>query len=584
MKNKAAVLTKAGAQAQRPRRPELVAATPWLRSYPHDIGPAPDFPEKPLYALLDESAAKYGERPCIEFRDRTFSYTQIKTLSDRAAKGLQEAGFKPGMKLGLFLPNCPMFVVFYFAGLKAGGIIVNYNPLYVAEEVARQIVDSGTDYMVTLDLKVLLGTFSGMCERTSLQKIIVCSLSDQLPTLTGLLFRTLKRRDIAKIPSDSRYVRFDTILNNDGRCSTPSVDPKSDIAVLQYTGGTTGVPKGAALTHHNLYVNALQCKMWFHVADSPESRTVGILPLFHALAMTSVMNWSLAVGASMLLEPRFEAKKLLSLIHRRKPTILIGVPTLYTALMNQPDFGAYDLSSLKFCISGGAPLPLQVQVEFKQRTGVSIWEGYGLSEASPACCLNPVHLPYRPGSVGVPVPGTACQVVSIEDHKTAMHHLERGELCFRGPHIMKGYWQKPDATAEVLIDGWLHTGDVGYMDADGYVFITDRLKEMISTSGYKVYPRQVEDAIYQHPAVKECAVFGVDDAYRGQAIRAAISLKDDMTLSAEELDRFLEGKLSRIEKPRSYDFRTELPKSAVGKIQKKILVDEIKLKNKETIA
>jgi long-chain acyl-CoA synthetase len=582
MKNKAAVLTKAGVQAQKPRRPLHVAAMSWLRGYPPNIDPSPDFPEKPLYSLLDESAVKYGERPCVEFRGRTFSYDEIKTLSDRAAKGLQDSGFKPGMKLGLFLPNCPMFVVFFFAGLKAGGMIVNYNPLYVAEEVARQIVDSGTDYMVTLDLKVLLGTFSTMFERTSLQKIIVCSLADQLPTLTGLLFRTLKWREIAKIPGDSRYIHVDTMLGNDGSCSTPRVNPKSDIAVLQYTGGTTGVPKGAALTHHNLYTNALQCKMWFHMADSPESRTVGILPLFHALAMTSVMNWSLAVGASMLLEPRFEARKLLSLIHLRKPTILIGVPTLYTALMNQPDFSNYDLSSLKFCISGGAPLPLQVQEEFKSRTGVSIWEGYGLSEASPACCLNPVHLPYRPGSVGVPIPGTACHVVSIEDHKTVMQPLERGEICFRGPHIMKGYWQQPEATAEVIIDDWLHTGDVGYMDADGYVFITDRLKEMISTSGYKVYPRQVEDAIYQHPAVKECAVFGVDDAYRGQAIRAAISLKDDMTLSADELDRFLEGKLSRIEKPRSYDFRTELPKSAVGKIQKKILINEIKMKNKET--
>ena len=330
MKNKAAVLTKAGAQAQRPVQ---VAAMPWLRSYPPNIDTSPDFPEKPLYSLLDESADKYGERPCVEFRGRTFSYEEIKTLSDRAAKGLQDSGFKPGMKLGLFLPNCPMFVVFFFAGLKAGGTIVNYNPLYVAEEVARQIVDSGTDYMVTLDLKVLLGTFSTMFEQTSLQKIIVCSLADQLPTLTGLMFRTMKRRDIAKIPRDSRYIHVDTMLRNDGRCSTPKVNPKSDIAVLQYTGGTTGVPKGAALTHHNLYTNALQCKMWFHVADSPDSRTVGILPLFHALAMTSVMNWSLAVGASMLLEPRFEALKLLSLIHRRKPTILIGVPTLYTALM-----------------------------------------------------------------------------------------------------------------------------------------------------------------------------------------------------------------------------------------------------------
>jgi long-chain acyl-CoA synthetase len=581
MKKQKAVLAKAGARVQKPVKPQRAASLPWLQSYPPNIDPSPEFPERPLYALLDESAVKYAKRPCVEFRGRSFSYADIKNLSDRAAKGLQAAGFKPGMKLGLFLPNCPYFVVFFFAGLKAGGTIVNFNPLYAEDEVARQITDSGADFMVTLDLHLLLDKFARMFERTSLKRIIVGSLADQLPVVTGILFRTMKRREIASLPHDNHHIRAHSILDNDGLYSPQPIRPKSDIAVLQYTGGTTGIPKGAALTHCNLYANALQCKMWFYMADSPESKTVGILPLFHAFAMTCVMNWSLSVGGSMLLEPRFEAPKLLALIHRRKPTILVGVPTLYTALMNQPDFDSYDLSSLKFSISGGAPLPLQVQQEFKQRTGVAIWEGYGLSEASPVCCINPVHLPNRPGSVGVPIPGTTCQIVSVENHKTVMPTSKLGEICFSGPQIMQGYWQKPDATAEVIVDGWLHTGDLGYMDADGYVFITDRLKEMINTSGYKVYPRQVEEAIYQHPAVKECAVFGIDDAYRGQAIRAVVSLKDDVNLSPDELDKFLEGKLSLIEKPRSYDFRTELPKTAVGKIHKKILIDEINLKNKE---
>jgi long-chain acyl-CoA synthetase len=582
MKKHATVLAKADVRAQNPRKPKPAAPSPWLKNYPPNIDPSPEFPEKPLYALLDEAAAKHAARPCVEFRGRSFSYADIKSLSDRAAKGLQAAGFKPGMKLGLFLPNCPYFVAFFFAGLKAGGTIVNFNPLYVEEEVARQITDSGTDFMVTLDLHLLLDKFPGMFERTALKRIIVCSLADQLPTITAILFRAMKRREVASIPSDNHYSRAHTLLDNDGSYSPPAINPKSDIAVLQYTGGTTGIPKGAALTHYNLYANALQCKMWFYMADSPESKTVGILPLFHSFAMTSVMNWSLSVGGSILLEPRFEAPKLLALMHRRKPTILVGVPTLYTALMNQPDFESYDLSSLKFSISGGAPLPLQVQQEFTEKTGVAIWEGYGLSEASPVCCINLVHLPNRPGSVGVPIPGTLCQIVSIENHKTVMKANELGEICFRGPQIMQGYWQKPEATAEVIVDGWLHTGDVGYMDADGYVFITDRLKEMINTSGYKVYPRQVEEAIYLHPAVKDCAVFGVDDSYRGQAIRAAVSLKDGMELSPEQLDAFLENKLSHIEKPRSYDFRAELPKTAVGKIHKKVLVDEIKLKNKET--
>lgn len=575
---KVAVMDKIEVDEATTRQPP---SRPWLASYPPHIEASPEFPEKPLYALLDEAAAKHSARPCVEFLGRSFSYAEMQTLSDRAAKGLVASGFKPGMKLGLFLPNCPYFVAFFFGGLKAGGTIVNFSPLYSEDEVARQIADSGTDYIVTLDLQALLGKFSHMFERTALQRVIVCPLSDQLPMLKGLLFRAMRRREIATMPDDGHYVSVHTILNNDGVFEPPAVNPKTDIAVLQYTGGTTGIPKGAALTHFNIYANAMQCKMWFYVADSPESKSVGILPLFHALAMTSVMNWTLAVGGSMLLLPRFEAPKLLSLIHRSKATVLVGVPTLYAALMNDPNFANYDLSSLKFCISGGAALPLQTQQDFEKKTGVTIWEGYGLSEASPVCCLNPVHLPTKYGSVGVPIPGTLCRIVSIEDRKTVLDVHKTGEICFSGPQIMQGYWHSPEATAEVLIDGWLHSGDVGHMDEDGFVFITDRLKDMISTSGYKVYPRQVEEAIYQHPAVKECAVFGVDDDYRGQSIRAAICLKDGAKLSAEELDVFLESKISHIEKPRFYDFRSELPKTPIGKIHKKILIEEYKMKNKE---
>ncbi len=557
---------------------------PWLKMYPAGAELAPDFPEKPLYALLDEAADKFADRPCVEFRGRSFTYAQIRKRSDQAAKGLVAAGFKPGMRLGLFLPNCPYYVIFYFAGLKAGGTIVNFNPLYSEDEVVRQIDDSGTDFMVSLDLVALLNKFTAVFQKTSLRRMVVCSLADQLPTMTGLMFRAMKRREIASQPKDESYISGRQLLNNDGVFTPVPVKAKTQIALLQYTGGTTGVPKGAALTHFNIYANALQCKMWFANAATPDSKTVGILPLFHALAMTAVMNWSLSVGASMLLEPRFEAPRLLALIHKRKPSILIGVPTLYTALMNQPDFASYDLSSLKFSISGGASLPLQVQEEFKKKTGVTILEGYGLSEASPVCCINPVDLPNKAGSVGVPVPGTLCRIVSLDDRKTEVKLGQKGEICFRGPQVMLGYWQKPEATAEVLIDGWLHTGDVGYMDADGYVFITDRLKEMINTSGYKVYPRQVEEAIYQHPAVKDCAVFGIDDAYRGQAIRAVICLKEGAAVSAEEMQAFLGRKISRIEIPHSYEFRGELPKTAIGKIQKKILIDEFKSKNRETHA
>jgi long-chain acyl-CoA synthetase len=554
------------------------APYPWLKSYPPEVDWFAEIPSKPLYELLDDAAAIHAGRTCVEFKGRQFTYAEIKLLSDKVAKGLTEAGFKPGMKLGLFLPNCPYFVVYYFAGLKAGGIIVNYNPLYAEDEIARQIENSGTDFMVTLDIAILLNKFSSMFERTKLKRIIVCSLAEQLSMFAGLLFRTAKWRDIATMPHNEHYISGRTLLNNDGAFTPVTIDPKMTVAVLQYTGGTTGVPKAATLTHSNVYANTMQCKRWFYVADHPDNKSVGVLPLYHALAMTSIMNWSLAVGGSMLLEPRFEAAKLLALIHRRKPNVLVGVPTLFTALMNVPGFETYDLSSLKFCISGGASLPLKVQQDFESRTGVSIWEGYGLSEASPACCINPTHVPNRSGSVGLPLPQTICEVVSIENRHQVLKLGEVGEICFRGPQIMQGYWNNPAATAEVIFDGRLHTGDIGYMDADGYVFITDRLKEMITVSGYKIYPRQVEEAIYQHPAVKECAVFGVDDDYSGQSIRAAICLRDGTTLSAKELDTFLETRLSRLEKPKVYDFRSDLPKTAIGKIYKKLLVEENKLK------
>jgi long-chain acyl-CoA synthetase len=553
---------------------ESQRSLPWLKSYSPQIRWDDDIPVAPLSELLDSSAANHGPRPCVEFKGRSYSYAEIKALSDRAAAGLVAAGFKPGMKLGLFLPNCPMFLVFYFGGLKAGGIIVNYNPLYAEDEIMRQIADTGTDMMVTLDVALLFDKFAHVFERSALQKLIVCSLADQLPPFSALLFRSFKRKEIAHPPSNPKVVTAKSLLHNDGAFEPIAINPKTTIALLQCTGGTTGTPKAAALTHANIYANAIQCTRWFYNAASPEARSVGVLPLFHAFAMTCIMNWSIAVGGSMLLEPRFEAKSLLRLIHKRKPSILCGVPTLYTALMNAPDFAKYDLSSLKHCISGGASLPRQVQEEFEKLTGTRMVEGYGLSEASPVACIVPVHRPAPIGSVGLPLPQTLCRIVSLEDRKTPVPQGERGEICFQGPQIMSGYYNNPEATAEVIQEGWLHTGDVGYMDDDGFVFITDRLKEMITVSGFKVYPRQVEEAIYQHPAVRDCAVYGIDDAYKGQTIRAAISFKEGSAATQKELDQFLESRLSIIERPRSYDFRADLPKTIIGKIQKKVLIEE----------
>jgi len=549
-------------------------AHPWLKHYPPEVDWAAPLAPKPVFTLLEESAARYPDHDCIDFQDRHFTYGEVKELSDRAAKGLLEAGFRPGMKLGLFLPNCPWFVIFYYAGLKAGGVIVNFNPLYVEPEIARQIEDSECDVMVTLDLALLLPKITAMLGSTRLKQVVVCGMADQLPFPQHLLFPLIMRKSIAHMPEDNRCIAAKDLLDNDGAIELPQVDPTNTLAVLQYTGGTTGVPKGAALSHANIYVNAKQIQLWFHALDNPDTRIVGVLPLFHAFAMTCVMNLTLAFGACMLLEPRFEALKLLRLIAKKHPNAMAGVPTLYNALLNTPGAEKFDLSSLEICISGGAPLPLEVAKAFEAKTGAHLLEGYGLSETSPVVCINPPGAGSKPGSIGLPIPGTICEVVSIDDRKTLMKSGETGEICFRGPQVMMGYWKRPDATAEVIIDGRLHTGDVGHIDDEGYVFITDRLKEMINCSGFKVYPRLVEEAIYQHPAVRECAVIGVADAYRGQTVKAIVALKADQSLDADGLAAFLQSRLSKIELPTQYEFRADLPKTAVGKIQKKILIDE----------
>jgi long-chain acyl-CoA synthetase len=549
-------------------------AYPWLKSYPPEIDWAAPLHAKPLFALLEDSAALYPDLDCIEFKDKRYTYAEVKDLSDRAAKGLIDAGFKPGMKLGLFLPNCPWFVVFYFAGLKAGGVIVNFNPLYVEPEIARQIEDSETDFMVTLDLAVLLPKVTAMLGSTRLKHVVVCPMADQLPFPQSFLFPLLMRKSVAHMPEDERCIAAKALLDNDGEITLPVIDPVTTLAVLQYTGGTTGVPKGAALSHANVYVNTQQVRLWFHMMDRRDTRIVGVLPLFHAFAMTCVMNLTLAFGSCMLLEPRFETVKLLHLISRKRPNAMAGVPTLFNALLNAPGVENYDLSSLKVCISGGAPLPLEVAKAFQAKTGTHLLEGYGLSETSPVACINPVALGSRTGSIGQPVPGTICEIVALDDRKTLLKTGETGEICFRGPQVMMGYWKRPDATAEVIIDGRLHTGDVGHIDEDGYVFVTDRIKEMINCSGFKVYPRLVEEAIYQHPAVRECAVIGVPDPYRGQTVRAVVAVKIGATLTEKELDAFLTAKLSKIEKPTQYEFRDDLPKTIIGKIQKKILIEE----------
>ncbi|HXQ68382.1 MAG TPA: long-chain fatty acid--CoA ligase [Alphaproteobacteria bacterium] len=551
-----------------------VADEPWAKSYPPGIAHALKVPKEPFWRLTDEAVAEFAELTALDFLDRRTSYRELGHLIDRAAAGFQALGVGRGVKVGLLLPNCPYYVICYFAVLKAGGTIVNYNPLYVPREIVHQIDDSETEIMVTLDLKLLYDKIALSMSQSRLKRIVVGRMAELLPFPRNLLFSIFKRGELAQVPEDERHVRFDRLVANDGRVREVPGDPERDIAVLQYTGGTTGTPKAAALTHGNLWANLSQIEVWFPEGERGKERTLAVLPFFHVFAMTSVMNFTLHCGGLLILLPRFELKQVLKTIDRKRPTLFPGVPTIYTAINNAPDLAKYDLSSIKLCISGAATLPAEVKRQFEAHTGCKLVEGYGLSEASPVVCCNPIYGLNKPGSIGLPVPGTEVRIMSLDEPHRPLPTGERGELWVRGPQVMAEYWHQPEETAHTLIDGWLRTGDVGYMDADGYFFIVDRLKEVIIAGGYKIYPRTVEEAIYQNPAVAEAAVVGVPDPYRGATVMAFVVKHKGASLDEEGLRTFLADKLSAIEMPKLIEFRDELPKSAVGKILKKALIEE----------
>lgn len=556
---------------------QRVPDAPWLASYPARVDWSAELAAMPLWDLFAQAVDRYADHRCLEFLGASWTYAQIGRLVDRAAAGLQALGVGKGIKVGLFLPNCPYSVICFFAVLKTGGTVVNYNPLYALHEIEHQIEDSDTDLMVTLDLALLLPKLEPMFGRTRLKAIIVGRMADILPFPKKLLFPLIKPRDIARVPDDGRHIWFSELIGNVGNGIAPVVDPYRDIAALQYTGGTTGVPKGAALTHHNLQVNALQMLAWHPEALPGRERVLALLPLFHVFGMTCTMNFALCIGAEIILLPRFDLVQVLTTISRKRPTILPGVPTLFRAIGDHPGIGRYDLSSLRLCISGGAPLPQEVKQRFERLSGCSLVEGYGLTE-SPVVGCNPIGSPgtnpVKVGSIGLPLPGTHIEVVSLDDGRTLLGPGQTGEICVRGPQVMAGYWKRPDESAAALEGGRLHTGDIGYLDEDGACFLVDRLKELILCSGFNVYPRMVEAAICAHPDVVEVAVCGVPDSYRGETVKAFVVLRDRASLDALALRAFLKERLSPIEMPKLVEFRERLPKSAVGKILKRELLGQ----------
>lgn len=554
-------------------------ATPyqWLRKYPKDVDWFQQFRPVPMGQLLDTAVAAHGSRMCTNFLGKRLTYGEIGQLVEQTAAGLQKLGVKRGTKVGLFMPNCPTFIIYYFATLKAGGTIVNYNPLYTPDELAFQVKDSETELMVTLDLKLLFDKVEGLMKAGILRRTIVASFSALLPPAKSVLFRLFKGRELAhpsKSPMASRIVLDADVLANAGTFQKPAIDSLNDVAVLQYTGGTTGTPKGAMLTHANISVNCQQGAAWATNLKSGHERTLAALPFFHVFAMTAAMNFALQEGAEIVIMPRFVLDDAMKLIDKAKPTVMPGVPTMFIAMLNHPKLRTFDLSSLKYCVSGGAPLPVDVKERFEKITGCKVVEGYGLSEASPSVTCNPVEGPVKSGSIGQPLPGTIVSLRDLADPTQEVPLGEKGEICVKGPQVMKGYWKRPDETANQFVGDFLRTGDVGIMDEEGFIFIVDRIKDLIICSGYNVYPRRIEDAIYEHPAVEEVTVIGIKDQYRGEAPKAFIKLKAGMPVTEADIRKHLEVKLSKIEMPAQIEFRDALPKTMIGKLSKKELKAE----------
>ncbi len=550
----------------------------WIKSYP----PGADWEAKlelsAVQDILTGSAKRWPSNPALEFMGHRITFAEFDGLVNRAAKGFQALGVKPGVHVGLFLPNSPHYPIAFFGVLRAGGVVVNYSPLDAEKVLEHKVDDSETDILVTLDLAALYPQMSGLLGKTRIRHLVIGDLAEFSAHPTGVRAHLTAAKQLADVTPDPRHVSFAQLLDNDGLPHPyPVGDPAEAIAVLQYTGGTTGRPKGAILTHANLTAAVEQALQGTKSVLIPGAeRVLGVLPPFHIYALTVVMLLGVRLGAEVVLLVRFDPEAAMKEIEAKKISLFPGVPTMFVALLHHPAAKHADLRSLKSCTSGGAPLPLEVQHAFERFSGCRLAEGWGMTETAAIGTFTPVPGKQKAGSCGVPQPGIDFKFLSIADSKTYVAQGERGEICLSGPNIMSGYWKNPQATADVMTaDGYMRTGDVGYMDEDGYIFIVDRTKDMILSGGFNVYPRNIEEAIYQHPAVEAVSVIGVDDPYRGQAAKAFIKLKPGATaMSLDEMKGFLKDKLGKHEMIAAMEIRPDLPRTLVGKLSKKELYEE----------
>lgn len=550
----------------------------WISQYDPGVPPELEIPDEPLYAALSRAAERWPDRVAIRFYGRSTTYRELNELANRFANALIALGVARGDRVALLMPNCPQMVLAYYGGLRAGAVVVPTSPLYVESELEHQLNDSGASVVVCLS--ALFGRVQAVRQHVpTLRQVIVTNIKDFFPTRLRVLFSlTRERRDghRARLPRDGGTFWLKPLLAR-ARATPPGVAvSSSDLALLQYTGGTTGVAKGAMLSHHNLVANALQVKAWFGPLANPDGSDIvlGVLPLFHIYAMTTIMNFSISGGGTMVLQPRFVVEDVLKAIHRERPHLLPGVPTMYMAINNAKNLRRYNLRSLKGAISGAAPLPLEVQKQFESLTGARLIEGYGLTEASPVTHCVPLGSTHAKGTIGVPLPSTEAAVFDQETGQQQLEPGEVGELAVRGPQVMQGYWNRPAETAAVLHDGWLFTGDIACQDADGFFSIVDRKKDMIITGGMNVYPRDVEEPLYANAKVREAVAVGVPDPRWGEAVKVYIVLRDGQTATAQEIIDYCHSRMARYKVPKQVEFRSTLPKSMVGKVLRRQLVAE----------
>ena len=551
--------------------------SPWRTRSGHPGVWELDLPPLTLPEMFGAAAAKYPGRPLVDFLGRRFRFAELHAEAAAFAKGLQQLGIGKGDRVGLYLPNVPIYVSAYFGAAMAGATLVNFSPLYTAQELAAQVEDSGTRLLVTLNSAALLPTALEVQRTSSLETLVVGSLGAMLPLTKRVLLALLGRKAITPIPEQPGVLRWEAVLAR-GVPAPVAIDPETDLALLQYTGGTTGTPKGAMLTHQNITANARQVN-----ALDPQSGKrdviVGVLPLFHVFANVAVLGRTVVNGGCIAMLPRFEAGQALKTLERVRATAFPGVPTMYQALLDHPQAAKTDFSSLRVCISGGAPLPLPLKQRFEALSGARLVEGYGLTETSGVVSCNPYEGEERPGTIGLPLAGTRVRLLDREDPARDAPPGEPGELAIQGPQVMQGYWQRPEAAASAFAerpDGrWLRTGDVATIDPQGYIAIVDRIKDMIAVGGFKVFPSQVEAVLEEHPAVKEVLVIGVPDDRLGEVPRAYVTLRDHADADGPALRDWLNARIGKHERVDAVVVRESLPKTMIGKLDRKGLREEL---------